>query len=73
MFGILWDEQIVKKKFDVDDRLDKWFYHSNTVKRLLFDFFHSVANTSMPQIFVAYTSITRVSSFENGRNQMIIS
>ena len=27
----------------------------------------------MPQISVAYTSMTCVSSFENGRNQMIIS
>ncbi len=33
----------------------------------------SAADTSMPQISVAYTSMTRVSSFENGRNQMIIS
>ncbi len=33
----------------------------------------SAADTSMPQIFVAYTCMTRVSSFENGRNQKIIS
>ncbi len=33
----------------------------------------SVANTSMPQIFVAYTGMTRVSSFENGRNEKIMS
>ena len=33
----------------------------------------SVANTSMPQIFVAYTCMTCVSSFENGRNEKIIS
>ncbi len=30
----------------------------------------TMANTSMPQIFVAYMSMT---SFENGRNQIIIS
>ncbi len=32
-----------------------------------------VTNTSKPQIFVAYTSMTRVSSFEKGRNEKIMS
>ena len=33
----------------------------------------SAANLCMLQIFVAYTSMTRVSSFENGRNEKIMS
>ncbi len=32
----------------------------------------SAAYTSMLQTFVAYTSMTRVSSFENGRNEKIM-
>ncbi len=33
----------------------------------------SAANTSMPQIFVAYMCMTRVSPFDNGRNEMRMS
>ena len=33
----------------------------------------SAADTSMPQIYVAYMRMTRVSTFENGRNEKIIS
>ena len=33
----------------------------------------SVANTSMPQISVEYMSMTRVSPFENGRKEKIMS